>query len=217
MFYETSCFPFVRSLERHWEDILEEYDRVSSHFTHSEEDVYAGEVELSAVKEAAKSLSGFLPYVEEDMYNGDWEVFPFMFFHEKVERNCKACPKTWELLKDIPGLSSASFSVMKPSTEILPHTGFTNSVVRFQLPLIIPKQQDRAALIVGDIIKRWDRGQCFSFDDTVWHSCHNRSDETRVVLIIDVERTAYDHINQGTPPGTFSYGGGLPVLTDQPL
>jgi len=184
MFYDTSCFPFTKSLEDKWADILAEYQNISS---------------------------GTFPYVETDMYTGEWEVFPFIFFGEKLEDSCKMCPKTWDLMKDIPGLMSASFSVMRPSTEILPHTGFTKKAVRFQLPLIVPKQRDRAALIVGDVIKRWDYGQSFAFDDTVWHSCHNRSDETRVVLIIDVERTAYDPVNEGTPPGTFSYGGGLPT------
>ena len=157
-FQNEDRFPFVKLLESNWEIILEEYRKV-------------------------KELSS--PYPEHDLYGGHWDVIPFMFFEDTFEEICTKCPKTWDILQNIPGLVTASFSIMKPNTEIHPHTGFTNKVFRCHFGLEIP---DNCAIIVGGEPKLWEQGKCFIFDDTVEHSAYNRSNHERVVLLIDVER-----------------------------
>ena len=164
MFYNTSRFPFVEKLEGNWASVLTEYTLLKT---------------------------GTIPYIEHDLYRGEWDVFPFIVFGDKDEDRCKLCPKTWELVKDIPGLTTASFSILRGSTDIHPHTGFTDKVLRCHLGIKIPHG---CAIIVGDEPRRWQEGKCLIFDDTVEHSAYNKSDEERVVLLLDfnkdeVERT----------------------------
>jgi len=164
MFYNTSRFPFVEKLEGNWASVLTEYTLLKT---------------------------GTIPYIEHDLYRGEWDVFPFIVFGDKDEDRCKLCPKTWELVKDIPGLTTASFSILRGSTDIHPHTGFTDKVLRCHLALKVPHG---CAIIVGDEPRRWQEGKCLIFDDTVEHSAYNKSNEERVVLLLDfnkdeVERT----------------------------
>ena len=149
---------WVDKLKEHWEDILQEYLKVST----------------------------TTPYFEKDLFTGKWDVFPFLFFNDTFPENREKCPKTWELLKDIPGLVNASFSILKPNTEILPHTGITNKVYRYHLGIKIP---ENCGMIVSNQRATWKPGQLLLFDDTQEHSAYNRSSEERVVLLFDVERS----------------------------
>ena len=158
MFYNTSFFPFAKKLESNWVTILDEFDKLDE---------------------------GIIPYLERDLYEGNSEVFPFLFFGEQDETRCRLCPKTWDIIKDIPGIKTGAFSILRAGTEILPHTGFTSKVLRSHLGLIIPSD---CAMIVGGERYSWREGECVIFDDTVEHSAYNRSNKDRAVLLIDVER-----------------------------
>ena len=159
MFYDTSCYSFTEKLEDNWKPVLAEYNLLKS---------------------------GTVPYPETDLYLGEWDVFPFIFFGDIFVDNCKKCPKTWELVKNLPGLTTASFSILRGNTQIAPHTGFTKKVLRCHLSLKIP---DACAIIVGGKEWTWQEGKCFVFDDTVWHSAYNNSNQDRVVLLLDFEKT----------------------------
>jgi len=147
------------NLENHWEDILREY----------------------------KSVRNTQKYFEKDLYSGAWDVYPFLFFGEDFVDNQESCPKTWDLLKDIPGLTTASFSILRPHTEIYPHTGFTPELLRHHLGLEIPAN---CSITVCGREFQWQQGKVFIFDDTQEHSAYNRSDQDRVVLLFDVRKTS---------------------------
>ncbi len=74
------------------------------------------------------------------------------------------------------------FSVLRPGTHILPHRGVTNTRLVTHLPLIVPPD---CALRVGGETHVWQTDRCVTFDDTFEHEAWNRSDQTRVVLILD--------------------------------
>ncbi len=74
------------------------------------------------------------------------------------------------------------FSVLAPGTHILPHHGVTNTRLVTHLALVVP---DNCAIRVGGEERGWQEGRCFTFDDTFEHEAWNRSDQTRVVLIMD--------------------------------
>lgn len=158
MFFETSRFPSVVALEDNWESIRKEYSNVSG---------------------------GSFPYLEEDLYRGEWDVFPFLFFDKEFEENKKLCPKTWEALQQIPNLVNASFSILRHDTDIHPHTGFTKEVLRCHLGLYTPS---RCLLVVGNEPRRWEEGKCLIFDDTLEHYAYNHSEEDRVVLLLDFKK-----------------------------
>jgi len=158
MFIEASCFPFTEELQETWGVIRSEFDSVQ-HET--------------------------IPYLENDLYTGEWDVFPFLFFEKEYKENQTKCPQTWEALQKIPGLVNASFSILRQATEVEPHTGFTDQVLRCHLGLDIPHG---CAIIVGNVPKRWQEGKCLIFDDTVEHYAYNKSHEDRGVLLLDFKK-----------------------------
>ncbi len=156
MFYSNDQFPFTRMLEQNWQIIREE---------------------LLHLKEGQ-----FLDWPEKHLYGEGWSVFGLYSFGIKLDKNCKLCPETVRLVQQIPGLSMAGFSHMKPDTHITPHTGHPEGVLRCHLGLIVP---ENCAIRVGDETRSWEEGKCMVFDDTVEHEAWNKSDTSRVVLLLD--------------------------------
>ncbi|MBK6275612.1 MAG: aspartyl/asparaginyl beta-hydroxylase domain-containing protein [Saprospirales bacterium] len=77
---------------------------------------------------------------------------------------------------------------MGKDTHILPHRGIYKGLLRCHLGLIIPENKDTCYLKVNGKIKNWTAGKCFVFDDTFQHEAFNKTDESRVILIIDFLR-----------------------------
>ncbi len=146
--------------------------------------------------------SGFAPYVdlepgtqEANVWqalnrNDAWSSFHFYRHGSEVEDNCRRCPQTAAILRKmdlmrIPGYApEVMFSVLKPHTRIQPHFGSVNGRLVVHLPLIVPPHC--GALRVMDEARGWTEGQCLIFDDAFEHEAWNESDQTRVVLILDI-------------------------------
>lgn len=117
-----------------------------------------------------------------------WNAYFFYRHGQRYDDNCSRCPRTAALLDSIPLVRirdhapETLFSVLTPGTHIMPHRGVTNTRLVTHLPLIVPGD---CALCVGGELHEWKQGQCVTFDDTFEHEAWNRSDETRVVLIVD--------------------------------
>jgi len=159
MFYSTSEFPFAINLENQWRLI---------------------ETELRSINPGS-----FAAWPEKFLYEGTWNVFGFYAFSQKMLRNCALCPNTTRLLETIPGMTTADFSFLTSGTVIKPHVGYSNSVLRCHLGLIIP---EKCGLRVAAETRRWENGKCIVFDDTIEHEAWNNGNSDRVVLLIDFKR-----------------------------
>jgi aspartate beta-hydroxylase len=154
--------------------------------------------ELLAVLQAEQGVEPFLKFDSPDevpKFLGAgpqgapaWDAF-FLYRHGvRYDDNHARCPRTSAIIEALPVVRIRAhapeicFSVLAPGTHILPHHGVTNTRVVTHLPLIVP---DDCALRVGGEDHAWKEGQCVTFDDTFEHEAWNRSDQTRVVLIID--------------------------------
>ena len=175
-------FPFLRSLEDSWEDVLEELNNL-------------------LYNEAENQKNYFQPWHEVEIYEGQWDVYGLYAFGEKLEGNCKRCPKTTSLVESIPGMVTAGFSALSPETHIRPHVGYSNEVLRCHLGLITPKplpDYDRRAtgvltaktcgMRVGDDFYYWEPGKAFVFDDTIEHEAFNYGNRTRFILLVDFKK-----------------------------
>ena len=111
-----------------------------------------------------------------------------MGFGYEAEQSWKRCPETMKVLSRIPNLRSAFFSILGPNYHIPHHRGVTKGLIRCHLGLIVPDQRDQCIMRVGDQICQWEEGRCFVFDDTYDHEVWNKTDQERVVLLIDVDR-----------------------------
>jgi len=149
-----------------------------------------------------------------------WDAFFFYRHGVRYDENCARCPRTAAILDALPLVHirahapEVCFSVLAPGTHILPHHGVTNTRLVTHLPLIVP---DNCAICVGGQEQAWQEGRCVTFDDTFEHEAWNRSERTRVVLILDcwnphltaVEREALIELVESI--GAFNRECGLPA------
>ena len=132
-----------------------------------------------------------------------WRVFMFKAYDNWQEKNCAKAPKTTALLKQIPEITTAMFSILGPQKHIPPHNGFYKGVHRYHLGLVIPKEGE-CYIINGGQRYDWKEGEGVLFDDTFKHAVWNKTEETRVVLFCDVFRTDLPKIFQ--PMNRWVYG-----------
>lgn len=175
-YYERERFPWLEALEQQTDAIRLEL------------------VNLLAADRGFEPFLSFDPRQRADDYlrgpdgQYSWNAFFFYRHGERREDNCLRCPVTTAALDSLPIVRirehapEVLFSVLTPGAHILPHRGVTNTRLVTHLPLIVP---EHCALRVGGIDHVWQEGRCVVFDDTYEHEAWNRSDKTRVVLILD--------------------------------
>ncbi|UXI68306.1 aspartyl/asparaginyl beta-hydroxylase domain-containing protein [Tahibacter amnicola] len=117
-----------------------------------------------------------------------WNAFFFYRHGARNDANAARAPHTMAVLDSLPVVRirghapETLFSVLTPGSHILPHCGVTNTRLVVHLPLIVPPG---CALRVGGLDHAWQEGKVVVFDDTYEHEAWNRSDSTRVVMILD--------------------------------
>ncbi|SJN54912.1 Aspartyl/Asparaginyl beta-hydroxylase [Vibrio ruber DSM 16370] len=122
-----------------------------------------------------------------------WKTMGLMFWRLKNRHNCKRCPETIKLLKALPGCTSASLSILEPQSNINPHQGDTDAVIRCHMGLKIPAPLPDCGFQVRDKIKGWQEGVTLLFCDAQTHTAWNHTDLRRYVMILDIIRPEYQH------------------------
>lgn len=118
-----------------------------------------------------------------------WEAYFFFRHGKRFGENHARCPLTSTALGSIDLCDIADhapeicFSLLAPSTHILPHYGVTNARVVMHLPLIVPP--DCALNVIGAGEHAWREGELMMFDDTFQHEAWNRSATPRLILLMD--------------------------------
>lgn len=117
----------------------------------------------------------------------EWPILMLRVYNKETNK-IKHFPKTYNLIKKIPGCSLAMFSVLPPGKRLAPHKGPSRSVYRYHLPLIVPKNNKECFITVNGEKHVWEEGEPIIFDDTFLHNAQNLSNESRVVLFLDIKR-----------------------------
>jgi aspartate beta-hydroxylase len=172
--FDNALFPWFEQLENQFESIRDE---------------------AANVLEKQSGISPFLNIGPKDSvadYLGgeqpNWDAYFFYRHGKKYEANHVECPRTSAILEALPLVRipdhapEICFSVLTAGTHILPHYGTSNIRSVVHLPLIVPEQ---CALKVSDQILVGVAGKCLSFDDTYLHEAWNKSEQTRVILLMD--------------------------------
>ncbi len=169
-FFENERFPWIAHVEQNWQVIHEELERVL---------------------EDRDALPNFQDISKDQIEITDddrWKTFFLYGYGFQADLGVEMCPRTAALMREIPGMTTAMFSILSPRKHILDHRGPYKGVLRYHLGLIVPRQAEACRIRVGDDIRHWERGQSMIFDDTFNHEVWNDTDETRVVLFVDVLR-----------------------------
>ncbi|MGZ3882977.1 MAG: aspartyl/asparaginyl beta-hydroxylase domain-containing protein [Bacteroidia bacterium] len=175
-FFKTNEFPWVAELEANFDDIKNE---LKNYILQNQEH--------------------FKPYFNTDLVSKkrSWEVSNFVFWGKTNEVSCQKVTQTIGLLKKIPGFLSAGISVLHPGSDIKPHAGDTNTVMRAHLGLVIPEGLPACGLKVTDKMSGWEEGKVLMFCDAHVHSAWNHSSQKRFVLIFDVVHPVFLHRRKG--------------------
>jgi ornithine lipid ester-linked acyl 2-hydroxylase len=144
-------------------------------------------------------------YTDGGIHTAKWKAFMFKS-GDFLEDNCKLAPRTADVIRRIPGVYTAFFSVLDPHQEITPHWGYYKGFLRYHLGVRIPYNNannqcwlrvngdpaqnallDKNQIQYGERYY-WKNGEGIIFDDNYLHDAANESDEVRVVLWLDLRR-----------------------------
>jgi aspartyl/asparaginyl beta-hydroxylase (cupin superfamily) len=117
----------------------------------------------------------------------NWRVFMLWSMAGTPRANQARCPRTTALLRQIPHLYQAFFSILDAGKSIPAHSGSYLGYLRYHLGLRVPAK-DPPSMRVKDQWHTWEAGRSILFDDSWNHEVVNRSDDIRVVFIVDVLR-----------------------------
>lgn len=169
-FIDPAEYPWTNVLEDKWSVVRSELDTL-----------LANPDDIPAFHEVS-------PEQEVLGVDRNWKTHIFYVFGQKIESNCRSCPKTTELLGHIPQLSTAMFSILEPQRSIPEHRGVYKGLLRYHLGLMVNSGEEDLSITVNGIRRGWQEGKTLILDDSFSHSVTNNSDGIRVVLFVDFVR-----------------------------
>jgi aspartyl/asparaginyl beta-hydroxylase (cupin superfamily) len=169
-FFDNNDFPWLDTIEADWRKVRAELDALMP---------YASE--MPNFQDIQKNQAGL-------SQDDGWKTFFFYAYGMKAVANCRRCPETTKVLKKMPGMKTAFFSILAPGKHLPPHYGLYKGVLRLHLPLLVPEPADMCGIRVGSDTRHWEEGRVMIFDDTFEHEAWNRTDGMRVVLFVDIMR-----------------------------
>jgi ornithine lipid ester-linked acyl 2-hydroxylase len=169
-FFPLERFPWTAHIEQNWTVIREEVERLldDHEYLPNFQDISKDQIEIT----------------DDDR----WKTLFLYGYGFTAELGVQLMPQTAALMREIPGMTTAMISILSPRKHILDHRGPYKGVLRYHLGLIVPEDAQSCRIRVGDDIRHWEEGRSLIFDDTFNHEVWNDTDETRVVLFVDVLR-----------------------------
>jgi len=171
--YNTRLFPWAADIEGEWQAIRNELDAVMS------------------FQDQMPSFQDILKEVGAIQSDNNWKTFFLTGIGMDCSENGKRCPETVRILRKIPGLTTAFFSILSPGKHIPPHRGAWNGILRLHLGLAVPEPRERVRIRIGNDFYSWREGEVLIFDDTFNHEVWNDTNGYRVVLFVDFARPMY--------------------------
>ncbi|ETM03506.1 hypothetical protein, variant [Phytophthora nicotianae] len=158
--HDTSKFEWVKHLEANRETITNEYLALKE-----QRDALAKNSE-----EVANEASDYKVYDKEhQLHQGKWDWLSYVTQGRRQADFAVQCPKTVEILEDIPGFMAglpfaySFFSILKPESSIKAHSAPCNIRLRCHFPLIVP---EGCGIRVGDETRQWEEGKALVLDGT---------------------------------------------------
>lgn len=167
---DPSHFPWTATLAQRWPDIAAEVAAIIQH------------------REAIPPLRDLSPDHADLGRDGKWRSFFLVGYGYEVTENCARAPITAALVQHIPDLNSAFFSILEPGAVIPRHRGVSRGIVTCHLGVMVPTPPDRCWMQVDQQKVHWRHGEWIIFDDSFEHQVANDTDQTRIILLIQVKR-----------------------------
>ena len=168
--YDNALFPWVPDVEAAWRGVRRELDAVMTR------------------RERIPSFQDILKEVNLIQADDQWQTFFLTGIGMDCSANAAHCPETMRVLRMIPHVKTAFFSILAPRKHIPAHRGAYNGLLRLHLGLQVPEPATRCRARIGDTFRHWREGEVLVFDDTYDHEVWNDTDGYRVVLFVDFAR-----------------------------
>ncbi len=169
---DKAFFPWTSELERRWHDIRQEAVGIRTNDMPS-----LGDISFDHGR------------IAEDRR---WRSFFLKGYGYRMGGNFKRAPITSSLIDRVPGLVTASFSVLEAGGHIPRHWGMTKGMLTYHLALKVPQDRDRCRIAIEGPdethVVSWQEGKSFIFDDMYNHEVWNETDGDRYILLIQVKR-----------------------------
>lgn len=167
---DAEDFDWANEIKPHWKEIRDEALAIYRHI------------------DAVPPLREVSPDHNRIIKDHSWRSFFLIGYGNRLEANMARAPRTSELVSKIPGLNSAFFSILAPGSAIIPHHGVIKAIYTAHLGLVVPADSDKLWMRVEDQRLHWKEGEWLVFDDTYEHEVRNDTEETRIVLLCQVNR-----------------------------
>jgi beta-hydroxylase len=116
-----------------------------------------------------------------------WKRFYLKWYQNCLPSAETFCPRTVALLKQIPTIHGAMFTLLPKDGQLKPHRDPYAGALRYHLGLITPNSE-KCRIYVDGTPYSWRDGEAVLFDETYIHSAKNDTDVDRIILFCDVER-----------------------------
>jgi aspartyl/asparaginyl beta-hydroxylase (cupin superfamily) len=164
--FDTNDYSWSHILKNNWKTILNEYN----------------EYKLSIPQH--KKINSQVSQID---INDKWKVLYLRAFNCNTEKS-KYFPKTMNFINNIPDCTLAFFSVLEPNAYLEPHVGIYKGVLRYHLALKVPEDNENCYIVVNNNKMHWNEGHDIMFDDMYEHYVVNNTNETRIILFLDIKR-----------------------------
>jgi aspartyl/asparaginyl beta-hydroxylase (cupin superfamily) len=125
-FLPLETLPWIPHLEANWKSIRAELDEVLDY-----RDDLPNFQDISVDQASITDDDG-------------WKTYFFFGYGFRSDANCARCPQTAALLDEVPGLTTAFFSILSPHKHIGAHRGPWRGVLRYHLALRVPDPPEAA-------------------------------------------------------------------------
>lgn len=173
-YLDPKKFPELDVLQAHWQEIRDEALRLD---------------DQGSIK-AADSYNdiGF-----NSFFRTGWKRFYLKWYGDDLPSAKQMCPRTVELLNQIPGVKAAMFASLPPGARLVRHRDPYAGSLRFHMGLITPNDPGCFIEVDGERYF-WKDGEVVMFDETYIHYAENSTDHPRIILFADIERPVYTSV-----------------------
>jgi beta-hydroxylase len=167
-FVATTHFPELELLRRNWQAIRDEALQLFAD---------------GQLRAAAKFNDiGF-----NSFFRTGWKRFYLKWYGDFLPSATHLCPKTVELVEQIPSVNAAMFALLPPGGRLNQHRDPFAGSLRYHLGLATPNSSDCRIFVDGQMYY-WRDGEAVVFDETYLHSAENNTGQPRIILFCDVQR-----------------------------
>ena len=167
-YLDLASFPELATLRRNWQVIRDEALRLHR----------GGEI---------RDATGHNDIGFNSFYQRGWKRFYLKWYDDPLPSAVALCPQSVALVQQVPNLNAAMFAVLPPGAKLNEHRDPSAASLRYHLGLATPNS-DRCRIIVDNEPYAWRDGEDVMFDETYLHWAENQTDQTRIILLCDVER-----------------------------